>query len=80
MGTATITIPDEVKAEFKRFSWVNWSELAREDMVKDMDRDEALLKLDELLKNSKLTEEDVLKLSKEARKGRFKELKLQGLA
>lgn len=74
MGTITITLPSDVKAELKRFSWVNWSEVARDIFFKRLKKQEELERLDKLLKNSELTDEDIIKLTKKARKGRFKEL------
>ena len=34
MPTVTLTVPDTLKSELIRFSWVNWSEVAREELVK----------------------------------------------
>jgi len=34
MVTVTLTIPDSVKEELRRFSWVNWSEVARHEFIK----------------------------------------------
>ena|SRR3989344_5452556 len=34
MVSLTISMPDEFKSEMKHFSWVNWSELGREESMK----------------------------------------------
>ena len=33
MPTATLTVSEKVKAELKQFPWVNWSEVARQELV-----------------------------------------------
>ena len=34
MVNVVITIPDEIKKEMSQFEWINWSEVAREDVIK----------------------------------------------
>jgi len=34
MPSVTLTIPNKVKTELKEFVWVNWSELARQEIFK----------------------------------------------
>lgn len=63
----------------QKFSWINWSEVARGILLDRLKKQEELEKLKSLLENSGLTEEDIIDLSKKARKGRFKELKKKGL-
>ena len=36
MTSLTITVSDELKNELKSFSWVNWSEIAREEITKKL--------------------------------------------
>ncbi|MFH0875602.1 MAG: hypothetical protein V1859_06705 [archaeon] len=51
MVSITLSVADEYKAELKRFSWVNWSELAREELLKkDI--------FEQFMKTRKLSEED----------------------
>ena len=68
MGTTTLTVLDEEKADLKRFSWVNWSETAREEFLEKARRDEAFKRFDVLLKDSKMTDELALKLADELKK------------
>ena len=68
MPTVTLTIPEDVKAELKRFSWINWSEVARESFLEKLRRDEAFKRFDEVLKNSKMTDELAFKLADELKK------------
>ena len=69
MAEVVIKIPDRFK--------VDMSDLAKgvEDFVKlRLARDLMLERLDELLKNSKLTEEECIELGDSAKKGRFEKL------
>ena len=65
MGTITITLSDEVKAELKRFSWVNWSELAKVELIKEEQKRKLFKEAEKILSKSKLTEEDAKKLADE---------------
>jgi hypothetical protein len=73
MGEVVVKIPDRFK--------VDMSELAKgvEDFVKlRLARDLMLARLDELLKHSKLTDEECLELGEMVKKGRFEKLKQMG--
>ena len=63
MPTATLTIPDEVRSELEEFSWINWSEVAREAFLEKIRRDKVFEKFNDLLKNSKMTDELASKLA-----------------
>ena len=75
MVSMTIPLEESFSNELEKFSWINWSELAREELIKQEERIKLFEKLEELTKNSTLTDDDIIELSKKARKGRFKELK-----
>lgn len=34
MASVTLSLSDEFKDQLKHFSWINWSEVAREEMLK----------------------------------------------
>ena len=72
MASLTFTMPDEIKSEMKELAWVNWSELAREELLKKG----ALLNLLERLESKE--EKEFIKwsvdLGRKAKKGRFKKL------
>ena len=72
MASLTFAIPDKVKSDMKELSWVNWSELAREEILKRED----LLKLLKRLKSKE--EQEVIKWSVElgikAKKDSYKRL------
>ena len=65
MGTITITLSNRVKSELKKFSWVNWSELAKVELAKVKQRQELFEEVEKILSKSKLTEEDAKKLADE---------------
>jgi hypothetical protein len=75
MSTVTLTFPDDVKSELRRFSWVNWSELAREELLmqektrKDFERFKAIVS------KSKLTEEDAIELGRKVSESLHKRYK-----
>lgn len=79
MVSVTFSIDEASKHDMDKFSWVNWSDVARKIFLKGIEKQERLEKLNNILQNSELTDEDILKLSKKARKGRFNELKSKGL-
>lgn len=79
MESVTLTIPDDIKEELKKFSWINWSEVAREKFIRKVKRLEALEKFEKLLEKSEFTEKDALRLSAKVKEDRLKQLKRQGL-
>ena len=73
MAEVVIKIPDRFK--------VDMSDLAKgmEDFVKlRLARELMLARLDELLKDSKLTDEECIELGEMVKKGRFEKLKQMG--
>lgn len=79
MVSITISIDVKSKEEMQRFVWVNWSEVAREIFLKRLKDQEKLDSINQLLRNSTLIDEEIKVLIKKTRKGRFNELKSQGL-
>lgn len=69
MPSVTFSIPDKVKSEMKEFPWVNWSKLAREEFLKQEEKTALLDELDELTKDSTLTDADCERLGKLVKKG-----------
>ena len=77
MPTVTLTVPDDLKSELIRFSWVNWSEVAREELVKQEKLREAYEQFKKIVSKSKLTEKDALELGRKVNESmhkRYKEL------
>ena len=73
MASITFALNPELKSEISKFPWVNWSELAREDLVRRKKVGEMLLK-----KLHSKEEQEFIKwsveLGRKAKKGRFKRL------
>jgi len=51
MVSLTIAVTEEMKTELKSFSWINWSEIAREEAIKK-------LIFENYLKTKKLTDKE----------------------
>ena len=79
MVTVTFAIPDEIKSDMKKLSWVNWSELAREELVKEIKREEILRRFMKIVSKSKFTEKDADLLSKKVKDSMHRSLKEEGL-
>jgi len=68
MPTATLTISDDLKAEINRFSWINWSEVAREEFIRQEKLIEARERFREIVSKSKFTEKDAEEMSEKVKK------------
>ncbi len=79
MASITLTIPDEAKTELKRFSWVNWSEVARKAIEKRKRKLEVIERLEKILSKSKFTKKDAVELSNEIKSSMHNRLKEEGL-
>lgn len=62
MPSVTFSIPEEIKLGMKQLSWVNWSELARQEVLIWNERTELFKELEELTKDSTLTDADCLRV------------------
>ena len=60
MVSVTLSIPNEIKQKMDKFSWINWSGLAREAFIKKMGELELLEKI---TMKSKLSEKEAKKLA-----------------
>ncbi len=77
MVSVTLSMPDDVKAELKRFSWVNWSEVAREELERERRSQEQLEDFNRIVSKSKMTDADAILLGREIKKAlheRYKKL------
>ena len=79
MPNITLSIPQELKQKMEELPELNWSETIREFLSEKVKRALLLKRLEKMLENSELTEEDCIRLGRKAKKGRFKTLKKQGL-
>jgi len=79
MASITFAIPDEIKTEMKELSWVNWSELAREEILNDLKKSKDLEKFLKIVSKSKFTKKDADILSKKTKESMHKNLKEKNL-
>lgn len=63
-ATLTLAIPKKLKKEMAEVKGVNWSEETRQFLEERVKRLKVLKMLDELTKNSTLTEEDAIKIGR----------------
>jgi hypothetical protein len=68
MANITISVPKELKAKMNKFPEINWSKLTRLLITQKIKRLELLKDLDEMLVDSKLTDEDCIQLGKKLKK------------
>lgn len=78
MPTAVLTIPEQTKKELKKFAWVNWSEVSKEELLGQEEKIKLLNELDELTKHSELTDKDALELGRKVNKAMWERLKKEG--
>ena len=77
MANVSLNVTEELKAKMKKFPWINWSEVAREEAIKREMLHEDFWEFNRIVSKSKLTEEDAMRLAKEAKRGlheRYKKL------
>ena len=72
MPTLTLAIPKELKSEMDSLPELNWSEIARRAISKEV-KEYKLFK--SIVSKSKLTEKDALQLAREVNAGMYKKLK-----
>ena len=72
MPNITLSIPDDLKKEMDSIPEFNWSEIVRNFLSERVKRVLLLKKLDKMLENSELTEEDCIRLGREAKKSMHK--------
>lgn len=68
MVSVTLSVPEGLKRKMDEFAWLNWSAIAREAWLKRIRQLEILERLDKDFAQSKLTDEDCLRLGRELRK------------
>ena len=64
MPSVTFSVSEKLKSEVKELAWVNWSELAKQEVLIQDKRAELFEELEELTKDSKLTDKDCLRFAK----------------
>ena len=79
MDTITINIPKEMGSTLEKHPEINWDEVSREAILKQLKRHALVDFLDETLDKSEFTEQDALELGKKIKEERLKQLKEQGM-
>ena len=75
MANITLSLPDGLKKKMDDFPEINWSEITRGFLYEKVQRLALLRKLDSMLENSELTEEDALRMGREAKRSMQHRLK-----
>jgi hypothetical protein len=78
MPNITLSIPEDLKKQLDELPELNVSESVRRFLVEKVKRELLLNKLDKMLENSELTEEDCLKLGDKIKEGMWKRYKEKG--
>ena len=78
MPNITLSIPAELKHKLDSIPELNWSEIVREFLSEKVKRSLLLKKLDTMLENSELTEEDCLRIGAKIKEGMWKKYKEEG--
>ena len=79
MATITLKISDNFKGTVNRLSWVNWSELARKTLIRELELSDALEEAKKIVSKSRLTLEDANRLSEKIKSSMHDNLKKRGL-
>ncbi len=69
MANLTLSVPDDLYEEMKRHPEIRWSEVARQALARKL---EDLRRLDALLRESELRDEDVQELGRKVKEGVWK--------
>ena len=78
MPNLTLSIPEELKKQMELVPEINFSELMRQFLAEKVKRALLLKKLDKMLENSRLTDEDCLRLGRELKEKAWEKLKKEG--
>jgi hypothetical protein len=79
MVSLTLRITNEFKAMIDKLTWINWSELARDEVLKKLEEERSVETFKKIIAKSKLTEEDAERLSENVKQSMHKSLKRKGL-
>jgi hypothetical protein len=83
MAELKLKVSEDIKEEIEKHSDVKWSEVVeravREELGERAKKRSILLALNKLLKNSKLTDEDSIRLGRKVNEGMHKRYKQEGL-
>ena len=75
MVSVTLKITNEFKALLNKLSWVNWSEITREETLQKLKMEQELERFRTIIAKSKFTEEDADEMSEKVKQSMHKRLK-----
>ena len=75
MASLTFAVSEELKTKINKFPWVNWSEVAKEEFIKQEKIREEFDRFKKLVSKSKLTEKDAIKLGRKVNESMHKRFK-----
>lgn len=82
MGELVVKVPEDIREEVEKHPEVNWSEVigraVKEELEERAKRKLILTALGKILEDSKLTEEDALKLGEELKESMWKRYEEEG--
>lgn len=68
MASITFATDNELKSRLSKFIWLNFSELARQELLERLERAKRFERFDEILKHSEMTDELAFKFADELKK------------
>lgn len=76
MASVTFALPDDKKAEMKSLTWINWSELARLEVLKRIEQEKEIETFRSIVSKSTLTKAQAKKLADEVNRSLAKRYKI----
>jgi len=79
MVSLTLKITNDFKALIDKLTWINWSELARDEVQKKLEEERSVETFKKIIAQSRLTQEDADQLSENVKRSMHQSLKRKGL-
>ena len=79
MVSLTLKITNDFKALIDKLTWINWSELARDEVQKKLEEEISVETFKKIIAKSRLTQEDADRLSENVKQSMHQSLKRKGL-
>ena len=79
MVSLTLKITNDFKALIDKLTWINWSELARDEVQKKLEEERSVETFKKIIAKSRLTQEDADRLSENVKQSMHQSLKRKGL-
>jgi hypothetical protein len=75
MVSLTLKITNDFKALIDKLAWINWSELARDEVQKKLEEERSVETFKKIIAKSRLTQEDADRLSENVKQSMHHSLK-----